>query len=91
MWISQGEWNEKTLKAIDGAVEDMNKCLSNPEKIKKWALLENNLSIENGDMTANLKLKRNVVIQKLSGIVDALYGGESPKGEIHYGGTAKED
>jgi long-chain acyl-CoA synthetase len=91
MWINKGEWNEKTLKAIDGAVEDMNKCLSNPEKIKKWALLENNLSIENGDLAANLKLKRNVVSQKLSGIVDALYGGESPKGEIHYGGTTKED
>jgi len=77
------------LTAIDHAIERMNTRLSDPEKIKKWALLINNLSVENGDLTPNLKLKHNVVSQKHAKIVDALYSGLIPEGDVHMGGVAK--
>ena len=44
-------------------MEEMNKRLSNPEKIKRWAILINDLSIERGELTPNLKLKKVAVAQ----------------------------
>ncbi len=69
----------------------MNKRLSNPEKIKKWALLANTLSIEAGDLTPNLKLKHNVLSQRYQIVIDALYGGTIPQGDIHLGGAGKPE
>jgi long-chain acyl-CoA synthetase len=59
--------------------------------VKRWVLLVNNLSIENGDLTPNLKLKRNVVSQRYAQIVEALYGAAVPAGEIHFGGVEKPE
>jgi len=91
MWVPKDEWNEKMHKTIDDAVKEMNERLSNPEKIKKWALLVNNLSIENGDLTPNLKLKRNVAQERCAKIIAALYGAPIPEGELHIGGVEKPE
>ena len=56
VWVPKDQWGEKTSKIIDNSIEDMNKRLSNPEKIKRWAVLANDLTIEGGDLTPNLKL-----------------------------------
>jgi long-chain acyl-CoA synthetase len=88
-WIDKKGYDQTTLASIDRAMEEMNKRLSNPEKIKKWALLVNNLSIENGELTPNLKLKRIVVSQKYAKIIDAFYAGVAPEGEVHIGGVQK--
>jgi long-chain acyl-CoA synthetase len=64
--------------------------LSNPEKIKRWALLENTLTVEGGDLTPNLKLKRNVMAQRYAPVTDALYGGAAPA-EAHIGGVEKAE
>ncbi|HLN89998.1 MAG TPA: AMP-binding protein, partial [Candidatus Binatia bacterium] len=88
-WIDKKHYDEATLATVDKAFEEMNKCLSNPEKIKKWALLVNDLSIENGELTPNLKLKRLVVSKKYEKIIDSLYNGAHPGGEVHIGGVEK--
>jgi len=36
------------------------------EQVKRWAILPNDLSIERGDLTPNLKLKRHAVTQRSS-------------------------
>ena len=43
--------------------------------MKRWAVLRNDLSIERGDLTANLKLKRQAVGARLQGLIEALYDG----------------
>ena len=55
-------WVDKTInyEKIARKLEDMNLKLSNPEKIKRWLILRNDLTIENGDLTANLKLKKEI-------------------------------
>ncbi len=88
-WIDKKHYDQATCVSIDKAMEEMNKRLSNPEKIKKWALLANDLSIENGDLTPNLKLKRIVVSQKNARIIDALYNGVAAEGNVHIGGAEK--
>ena len=88
-WVDKKNYNQQTLQSIDHAIEEMNKHLSNPEKIKKWALLENNLSIEKGELTPNLKLKRNFISTEYAEVLNALYGGAAPPDEVHIGGVEK--
>jgi long-chain acyl-CoA synthetase len=88
-WVDKKHYDQATLESIDKAMEEMNKRLSNPEKIKKWAILPNNLSIENGELTPTLKLKRNAITQKYNKIIDSLYAEVIPQGELHIGGTEK--
>jgi long-chain acyl-CoA synthetase len=45
------------------------------ERVKKIALLENELTIEGGEMTPTLKVKRRVVDEKYRDVIDALYSG----------------
>lgn len=43
------------------------------ERVKKVALLENELTIEGGELTPTLKVKRRVVDEKYRDVIDALY------------------
>jgi long-chain acyl-CoA synthetase len=88
LWIE----NEKiSVQAIDRAIAAMNTHLSHPEQVKRWAVLANDLSIQNGDLTANLKLKREVITQKRSSVIKALYSeGDLPRHVLHLGGVEEK-
>lgn len=47
--------------------------LAQYERVKKIALLENELTIEGGELTPTLKVKRRVVDEKYRGIIDRIY------------------
>ena len=47
--------------------------VSNYEKVKKFIMLPRLLTIEDGEITPSLKIKRKVVIEKFVGLIDALY------------------
>jgi long-chain acyl-CoA synthetase len=49
--------------------------LAQYERVKKVALLENELTIESGELTPTLKVKRRVVDEKYRELIDALYAG----------------
>ena len=42
-----------------------------------WVILRNGLSINGGELTVSLKLKRQEILLRLSELVEALYSGES--------------
>jgi long-chain acyl-CoA synthetase len=79
------------IPAIEQAIARANMGLSHPEQVRRWAFLQNDLSIERGDLTANLKLKRSQVAGRLVDVVAALYGGPAPRGTgvIHIGGEER--
>ncbi|MCW4023455.1 MAG: AMP-binding protein [Candidatus Bathyarchaeota archaeon] len=91
VWVEKKHYNPAVLAAIDNAVEEMNKGLSHPEKVKRWAILPNNLGIESGELTPNLKPKRAIIAQKNAQIIKALYSNEPVEGEVHVGGVEKAD
>ena len=60
---------EKIKKIID----EINQNLTLVEKIKNFALIDENFSIENGLLTPTMKVKRNKVIQKYKNILENFY------------------
>jgi long-chain acyl-CoA synthetase len=52
--------------------------LAQYEKVKKVALLEHELTIESGEMTPTMKVKRRVVDQKHKDVIDRLYSEAKP-------------
>mmetsp|Transcript_57432 Transcript_57432/g.117566 ORF Transcript_57432/g.117566 Transcript_57432/m.117566 type:complete len:746 (+) Transcript_57432:56-2293(+) len=47
--------------------------VSNAYKVQKVVILPRDLSVETGDLTATLKLKRGVVVKKYEAAIDAMY------------------
>lgn len=68
-------WVETVIdpEELSFKIDAVNSKLSHPEKIKRWAILKNDLTIENGDLTANLKLKRDNILKRYQNIVNLIY------------------
>ncbi len=58
---------------VDGYIKELNAKLNRWETIKKFVLLDQDLSIESGELTPSLKIKRAVVEQRYRDRLDALY------------------
>ena len=63
------------IELIQGELDRVNERYAQVEKIKRFALLEHDLSQETGELTPTLKVKRNVVNEKYADVIDALYEG----------------
>ena len=66
------EYKEKKEK-INEIINKINENLTLVEKIKKFYLLNENFSIENGLLTPTMKVKRNKVISKYKNILEKFY------------------
>ncbi|KRE61615.1 AMP-dependent synthetase/ligase [Nostocoides sp. Soil756] len=58
---------------VQGYVDELNAGLNRWETIKKFTILEHDLSVEDGELTPSLKLKRKVVADRYQGLLDAHY------------------
>jgi len=58
---------------VDEHVEKLNASLNRWETIKKWALLDHELSVERGELTPSLKVKRGVVAEQNKETLDGFY------------------
>jgi len=58
---------------IQGYIDELNTKLNRWETIKKFIILDRDLSIDDGELTPSMKLKRRVVAQKYKKELDSLY------------------
>lgn len=58
---------------VDGYVDQLNAELNRWETVKKWALLDRDLTVEGGELTPSLKAKRAVIAEQYREVLDALY------------------
>ena len=65
--------NEENRKDIGLYLENLNKSLSLVEKIKKFKLIKEEFTIENGMLTPTLKLKRKKILEKYKEDLEKLY------------------
>jgi len=54
-------------------IQEINQSFSNVEQIKKFLLLPEEWSIEGGEMTPKLSLKRKVVLGKFEKEIESMY------------------
>ena len=65
--------SEKNNKEIQLYIENLNKNLSITEKIKKFKLIYDEFTIENGMLTPTLKIKRKKILEKYKEDLEKLY------------------
>ena len=68
--VSETDMN---FKEIEIYLENLNKSLSSVEKVKKFKLINEEFTIENGMLTPTLKLKRKKILNKYKEDLEKLY------------------
>jgi len=69
-------WTDGNEAALADNIAKMNQTLSHPEQVKRWRVMTTPLTIKNGELTPNLKVKRKVVWEHYAHEIDQLYAGE---------------
>ena len=64
---------DENKKEIENYLENLNKSLSIVEKVKKFRLIKEEFTIENGMLTPTLKLKRKKILEKYKDELEKLY------------------
>ncbi len=65
--------SNENKKEIETYLDDLNKTLSLVEKVKKFKLIKEEFTIENGMLTPTLKLKRKKILEKYKDNLEKLY------------------
>ncbi len=63
----------KVLELYKEIVESFNKYFNNVEQVKKFELLPDEWTIDTGELTPTLKLKRRVIMEKFKAAIDRIY------------------
>ncbi|MGW3482699.1 AMP-dependent synthetase/ligase [Rhodococcus indonesiensis] len=66
--------DEKTRDLIGGYIDQLNEQLNRWEQVKKFTIIDRELSVEAGDLTPSMKLRRKIVIDNFSDRLSGLYG-----------------
>ncbi len=67
--------SDETKKMITTFIGEVNKGLNKWETVKQFAILPKDLSVDAGELTPSLKVKRKVVEKKYAALLDKMYEG----------------
>ena len=65
--------NPEVQQLIEHEVQERNQALASFEGVKQFRILPRDLTIEDGDLTPTLKIKRAVVYKKYADLLDSMY------------------
>ena len=60
-------------KEIQAVVDKVNEKFANVEQVKKFRILDHDLTIESGDLTPSMKVKRSVVYDTYADVFASMY------------------
>jgi long-chain acyl-CoA synthetase len=72
--------NEQVIRLFQSAINSYNPEFNHVEQIKKFVLLPEEWSIDNGELTPTGKMKRRVILEKYKTEIDTMY--ESELGDL---------
>jgi long-subunit acyl-CoA synthetase (AMP-forming) len=64
---------DKFVKHLQGLVDEVNKTLARVQMIKKFTITPEEFSIEGGELTPTMKLKRRIIYDKYSDDIERMY------------------
>ncbi len=64
---------DQVLQLVQHELDRANDNYAQVEQVKKFAILDHDLSIERGELTPTLKVKRNVISDRYAELFDSLY------------------
>jgi long-chain acyl-CoA synthetase len=73
--LSQAAKNPRVLQELQKAVDEVNATVSNAEAIKKFEVIDSELSEKSGHLTPSMKIKREAISRDFSPLIDKIYGG----------------
>ena len=65
--------HEKVKEIIQAELDRANSNYAKVEQVKKFAVLDHDLSIESGELTPTLKVKRNVIYDRYEDLFNSMY------------------
>ena len=65
--------SEKIKSELQSGVNKLNEQFSNPEQIKKFVILPRDLTIDNGELTPTLKIRRKQINENWSEMIESMY------------------
>jgi len=69
--------DDKVRTMFQVEIDRFNDNLDRQERIRRFTLLPNDFTIESGEMTPSMKVKRKVVDEKFKGLIDEMYRDEA--------------
>ncbi|GAB2907378.1 AMP-dependent synthetase/ligase [Nonomuraea fastidiosa] len=75
--VSSLKSDPEVLAQIQAAVDRANALVSKAEQIKKFVILDADITEESGHLTPTLKVKRNLVMRDFAKEIDAIYDSQS--------------
>lgn len=73
-------WVNGPSDSLTVDIERMNQSLSHPEQVRRFCVINTPLSINRGELTPNLKVKRNVVTEHFQHEIETLYAKDTANG-----------
>ena len=71
--LSQAAKLPLVIAAVQNAIDEVNSQVSKAESIRKFVIIESELTEASGHLTPSLKIKRNVVVADFATAVDEIY------------------
>ena len=65
--------DERIMKMMADRIDTLQQQMASYEKIKRFTLMPHHFSMENGELTNTLKLRRNVIIKNYKNLIDEMY------------------
>jgi long-chain acyl-CoA synthetase len=73
--LADASTNPKVIAEVQSAVDKANQNVSRAESIRKFHILDSDLSEASGHLTPKLSIKRNVILKDFAGVIDEMYAG----------------
>jgi len=65
--------NEDIYSEIQAQVDVLNTRFSNPEQVKKFSILSRDLTIDDGELTPTLKIRRKQIRDNWDSVIESMY------------------
>lgn len=69
------DYHPVVVKTIRKAVEEKNSSLPHYETIKDFRIVDHEFTVESGELTPTMKVKKKIVFEKYRDLIDEMYGG----------------